>query len=241
MTTVDAWLQGVRQQLARSIWPPHCVLCGRIGQSTALDLCSGCEADLPVNVRACRVCAELLSATGESDVVCGACLRDPPRFDASYIPFRYAYPLDHLVRRLKYGGAVSIARVFGTLFAKRLPHLTSMPSCLVPVPLAYKRFCERGYNQALLLAEHIHASVDIPLRTDLLARIRETPEQAGLDRKARRKNLRRAFEATARPPDHIAIIDDVVTTGSTATEIARTLKRAGAKRVDVWAIARAGR
>lgn len=238
---VDAWRRCVREHIWPALWPPHCILCGRIGQQPDLDLCNGCEADLPSNVRACRRCGEPLTASGDAAVVCGACLRHSPRVDASVIPFRFAYPIDHLIRRLKYGGAVSIGRVLATLFTARFTPADDLPTCLIPVPLAYERFCERGYNQAVILAEHIHAGTHIPLRTDLIVRTRDTPEQAGLDRRARRKNLRRAFETIARPPDHVAIIDDVVTTGSTANEIARTLKRAGAKRVDVWAIARAGR
>ena len=238
---VDAWLRSVRGHLSLALWPPHCVLCGRVGERAAFDLCGGCEADLSINTRACSVCAEPLLSAGDSSIVCGGCLRHPPRFDASVIPYRYRYPLDHLVRRLKYGGAVSVGRVLGTLFTMRFMPDAELPSCLIPVPLAYRRFCERGYNQALILAEHIHAGLRIPLRTDVLVRTRDTPEQAGLDRRARRKNLRRAFEVMSRPPAHVAIVDDVVTTGSTVNEIARTLKRAGAKRVDVWAIARAGK
>jgi ComF family protein len=152
--------------------------------------------------------------------------------------------MDHVVRRLKYGRAIALGRVLGELFARRLElQLGSRwPQLLVPVPLGHGRFCKRGYNQAIVLAEHIHKSTGLPMRTDLLVRTRETLEQAGLDQRARRKNIRRAFEfAGELPATHVAIVDDVVTTGSTVNEIARVLKRAGAKRVDVWALARAGR
>lgn len=115
-----------------------------------------------------------------------------------------------------------------------------MPGLLLPVPLARRRFRERGYNQAIVLAEHIHATARIALRTDVLVRTRETQVQAGLDQQARRRNIHDAFEiASALPATHVAILDDVVTTGSTANEIARVLKQAGANRVEVWAIARA--
>jgi ComF family protein len=243
MQKVDAWLQRARARIATHIWPPQCVLCGGRGQGASVDLCGGCEADLPLNAVHCEICAEPLQG-GSLNVLCGACVRRRPRFDASIAPFRYAYPMDHVVRRLKYGGAVAMGRVLGELFARHLLAQSSnaLPELLIPVPLAQRRFSERGFNQAIVLAEHITRRVALPLRTDLLVRTRETLEQAGLDQRARRRNIRRAFAIT-RPLSaaHVAIVDDVVTTGSTVNEIARVLKRAGAKRVEVWAIARAGR
>jgi ComF family protein len=152
--------------------------------------------------------------------------------------------MDHMIRRLKYGGAIAMGRVLGELFARRraVASIESQPQLLIPVPLAYQRFCERGYNQAIVLAQHMVSSVAIPIRPDLLVRVRDTQEQAGLDQRARRQNIKRAFEVTGPlPASHVAIVDDVVTTGSTVNEIARVLKRAGAKRVEVWAIARAAR
>jgi ComF family protein len=175
--------------------------------------------------------------------MCGTCLRRPPRFDVCFAPYRYAYPLDHMVRGLKYGGAIAHGRVLGELFVRQLQerNRSARPDLLLPVPLGPARFRKRGYNQAIVLAEQIARRSGIRLRTDALIRTRDTLEQAGLDRRARRKNLRRAF-ALLHPlrAKHVAIVDDVVTTGSTANEMARVLKRAGVARVEVWAIARAG-
>jgi ComF family protein len=110
------------------------------------------------------------------------------------------------------------------------------------VPLSASRFRRRGYNQAIELARHLRKHLGVAMCTDLVTRIRDTPEQAGLNRKQRRRNLRGAFAVSRRIPGaHVAIVDDVVTTGSTANELAKVLKRAGATRVDVWAVARAGR
>jgi ComF family protein len=112
----------------------------------------------------------------------------------------------------------------------------------MPVPLSCERFRQRGYNQALEIARRIEGHLQIPLCTDALVRTRDTAEQAGLNRKERRKNLRNAFAVEGHAlPRHVAVIDDVVTTGSTANEIARILRKAGVRRVQVWAIARAGR
>jgi ComF family protein len=201
----------------------------------------GCEADLAVNDRCCRRCAERLF-TDHATPVCGACLRRPPRFDACIAPYRYTYPLDRMIRALKYGGAIAYGRVLGDLFARRASPLVERPDLVLPVPLGRKRFIRRGYNQAIELAHRCSEHFDIPLRTDLLVRTRDTVEQAGLDRKARRRNLRGAFALAAPlPAARIAIVDDVVTTGSTASEIACVLKRGGATRVEVWAVARADR
>lgn len=236
LNLVDGWLRSVQTV----IWQSTCVLCGGRGQE-GLDLCAECEADFALNAVACGRCAQSLSAG--ATLVCGACLRRPPRFDAAYCPFTYAYPLDHMVRALKYRGAVAQGRVLSELLAKRLPLIRGgpLPEMLIPVPLAQQRFCERGYNQAIELARYVERRLGIPMRTDIAIRTRETREQAALDGKERRKNIRGAFAALAKPPRHVAILDDVVTTGSTVDELARVLRRAGARRVEVWAVARAGK
>jgi ComF family protein len=225
-----------------TFWPATCVLCGGTGQYPDRDLCAVCEADLPVNELACRRCA--LPLAGGADLVCGACLRRPPRFDLAFCPWQYAYPVDHLVRGLKYRGAVAYGRVLGELMARRIQLSRSdrMPEALLPVPLAPKRFRFRGYNQAIELARWIGRRLDIPLQADVAVRTRETQEQAGLDAKGRRRNIRGAF-ALGAPLQfrHVAIVDDVITTGSTTNELARVLKRAGATHVEVWAAARAGK
>jgi ComF family protein len=164
-----------------------------------------------------------------------------PYFDRSIVPFAYAYPLDHLIRGLKYSGRLSYGRVCGTLFAQiRGASGLPLPELLIPVPLGERRYRMRGYNQAHEIARAISRVLAMPVRMDLVQRVRETSEQAGLKRKERRRNARGAFavskELRAR---RVAIVDDVVTTGSTVNEIARVLRRAGAEHVEVWAIARA--
>jgi ComF family protein len=232
---VDAYLR----HLPVLLWPPRCVLCSGPGQPPALDLCERCESELPVNDRCCPRCAESLAA--ESDApLCGACLRQPPHFDVCIAPFRYAYPLDFMIRAFKYGGEIAYGRVLGDAFARKVG--SGPPELLLPVPLGRKRFAQRGYNQATELAMRWSQHFGISLRTDVLVRTRDTAEQAGLDRKARRRNLRKAFALTAPVrARHVALVDDVVTTGSTANEIARLLRRAGVARVEIWAIARAAR
>jgi ComF family protein len=240
---ISKWVDRSRRWLEELLWPATCILCGRAGQPE-LDLCAACEADLPSNDSACAICAEPLPRGIGVRSTCGACLRQPPPFQSTFVPFRYAYPLDHIVRGLKFRKQLVCGRVLGELFARRLLARSedSLPQMMIPVPLAPRRYRERGYNQASELGLTIERRTRIPVRADLVVRQRETAEQAGLDRKARRKNVKRAFAAIAPlRAQHVAILDDVVTTGSTVSELAKVLRRAGAERVEVWAMARAGK
>lgn len=207
-----------------------------------MDLCPACEADLVPNGYACSTCAEPLPAAGEPSI-CGACLRHPPAFESSFVPFRYVYPIDHLVRGLKFRGELACGRVLGELFAARvLARGAVLPELIIPVPLAQRRYRERGFNQANELALPIRRATRIPVHNDLVVRYRETAEQAALDLEGRRKNVRHAFAFVGSlPARHVAILDDVVTTGSTVREVARVLGGAGAERIEVWAVCRAGR
>jgi ComF family protein len=202
-------------------------------------MCRDCAADLSRNEPACSVCAEPLPAAYEPRV-CGACLRNPPPFESSFVPYRYAYPLDHLVQGLKFRHELPCGRVLGQLFAAcLLARGAPLPHAIVPVPLALRRYRQRGYNQAIELALSIRRVTGVAVQSDIATRQRETAEQAGLDRKARRRNVTGAFAVVAPlQAQHIAILDDVVTTGSTVRELADGLRRAGAQRIEVWAIAR---
>ena len=238
------WTQLTRAFLDGTLatfWPPTCILCGCDGQIPTRDLCVDCEADLIGNEPSCSICAEPLMAATTAH--CGACIKRKPRFDRVICAFRYTYPLDHLIRGLKYRNAASYARVLGDLLAMRIRHRHEhLPELIIPVPLATGRFRERGFNQALELGRQLERHLRVPMRTDVIVRTRETPEQAGLDQKTRRKNIRGAFEAVNTLAErHVAVVDDVVTTGSTANEVAKVLKRAGARRVEVWAVARAAK
>lgn len=228
----------------QALFPPTCVLCGGAGQLPDFDLCVDCQSELPVNRPACERCAEPLQGNPGSAMLCGGCLRRKPHFQLSHCAYRYAYPIDHLVRALKYQGAVEHGRVLGGLLARSLAATRTAgpwPSCIVPMPLAAQRFRERGYNQAIELGLALGRQLGIPLRTDLVMRNRQTLEQVTLPRKARRKNVRGAFSVTAKfPVTHVAVLDDVVTTGSTVNEVARTLRRAGARNIEIWAVAHAG-
>jgi ComF family protein len=240
--TRGSWRRRITPFL-EALWPSGCVLCGGVVETSRIDLCAACRGELPMNEPACVRCADALTGSVGLQLTCGQCLRHPPRFDAARCVLRYAYPVDHLVRGLKYGGAAANGRVLGELLALHVSKGRDepLPSLMIPVPLAQGRYCRRGYNQAIELGRSLEKRLQVPLRCDLVVRTRETLEQAGLKKRARRKNVRGAFALTGKlPAPHVAIIDDVVTTGSTVNELARVLKRAGARRVEVWAAARAG-
>lgn len=231
----------VRQsRIAAWLWPSSCVLCGQRGQN-GLDLCAMCECDLPYNHRACTRCAMPLENVDSNAGVCGRCLWRAPRFHACIAPFRYEYPLDRLIHALKYRGQTACGRVLGRLLANQLPARprADLPQLVIPTPLALRRYRTRGFNQSREIALPLASALDIDIGGDLVIRQRDTGEQAGLKQAERRRNVRDAF-ALVKPlsADHVAIVDDVITTGSTANEMAKVLLRAGARRVEVWAVAR---
>ena len=231
---VHNWLRTVQGWLL----PPSCVRCGSAGRPPTIDLCAACEGELAANRAACVACAVPLPADRHR---CRFCERRSRHFDSAFAPYLYEYPLDRLIHRFKYGGQLAVGRVLGELTSRALEtHAVPRPHALVPVPLARAKQRERGFNQALELARPIARALAVPVRMDLCTRVRTTQDQAGLAARDRRRNVRGAFLASnARMPRHVALIDDVLTTGSTCEELARVLKAAGVERVDVWVVARA--
>lgn len=172
--------------------------------------------------------------------MCGECLRRAPPWQAAWAPFRYGWPLDRLESRYKFGADLAAGRVLSALW-QREPRPIDLPQWLLTVPLHRHRLRQRGYNQALELARPLARELGVPLHHDILQRVRPTEPQTELDALSRRRNVRGAFalRGDAVLPAHVAILDDVMTTGATFAECTRVLKRNGAQRVDVWALARA--
>lgn len=229
------WLNFVQT----AIYPRRCILCGSPGHGE-LDLCTTCTGMLPWNRTACSRCGSPLEVAG---AVCGPCQRKPPSFIRSHIPFRYEAPLDTLLPQLKFRQKLYLAPLLAHLMMESTGQRDEpLPEVLLPVPLHAGRLRERGYNQALEIARPLARQLQIPLEQDLCIRERETQAQTSLTGSERRRNLRGAFTVnTGNVPRHVAIVDDVVTTGATVEELARTLRRAGVEMVEVWACARAGR
>lgn len=215
---------------------PRCLFC--LGDTdTGLEICRHCMTHLPFNFNACRHCGAALTVPGD---ICGACLLAPPPMTRTLAPFVYANPISRLITRLKYGGNLQGAGILGELLAAWARERIETPQLLIPMPLHPRRLRRRGFNQALELARPLSRSLGIPLDNDLCVRHRDTAQQTGLHKKQRRANVRGAFSLRGTPAArHLALIDDVMTTGSTARELTRVLLRAGAQRVDVWVVARA--
>lgn len=212
----------------------RCRFCASLG-TDGLELCGYCAAELPWLDDHCRQCALPLINAGE-ERLCGDCLRRPPPFQRVCAPFRYSHPIDGLIKALKYGNDLAAARLLGDLLADHLSRRrVPVPDAVIPVPLHPGRLRQRGFNQALELARRL----DVPLAPQMVRRTRATAAQSRLGVHERRHNTRGAFHVTAsRLPAHIAVIDDVLTTGATAAELTKVLRQAGAEQVEIWVTAR---
>jgi ComF family protein len=229
---VDRWLAW----LGRAILVPRCLLCREPGLR-GRDLCTSCAGSLPSNRSACLRCAQPLP---EPSVCCGQCLQHPPPLTEVHAAFVYGFPLDRLLPRFKFHGDLPAGRLLSQLMAEALAPMPR-PEALVPVPLHRARLRTRGYDQALELARPLARSLRVPLLDEVLARVSNTRPQSELDAVARQRNLRHAFSVTPglALPAHVALVDDVMTTGATLHAAARVLQRAGVARVDAWVCARA--
>lgn len=222
---------GTREWLGR-LWPMDCLLC--LEPTSGHLVCDNCERLLARRGAACPRCAIPMPAGGW----CADCLRKSPEFDDVATAFDYRFPVDRLVRRFKFSADFASGAYLGDALV-RVVATAPAPHLVVASPASPARLRERGFNPALLLARRVGRRLDIPVDACALAKVRHTPPQAGLDRGARQRNLQGAF-AIRRGLDglHVAVVDDVMTTGATLSEAARTLKRAGASRVSGWVVAR---
>jgi len=224
-STIRRWLRAGGALLV----PPNCVLCDAPGLPGPLDLCAACLEGLP------RI------EPGDAF--------ESSAFERICCPWRFEFPVDELARALKFHGERSYARLLGTLLAReraRVAHgiePAPLPHRVVPVPLHPRRLRERGYNQAAEIARFAARSLGLPLDASLLRRTRATKGQTGLGARERALNVAAAFAPTRTLPHapRVALVDDVVTTGSTVCAAAAALRAAGAGAVELWVVARARR
>lgn len=201
--------------------------------STQAAWCEPCGAALPYLPAAhCPACA-LPTLDG---ALCGRCLKKHPHFDRTVAAFAYAFPLDQLVQALKFNEQLHLAESLADKLAERI---TARPDCIVAMPLHAARLRQRGHNQSLELARRVACRLDIPLAAHACRRVRDTPPQSTLKWKERGKNMRRAFHcAEDFSGKHVAVVDDVMTSGASLNELALALRRAGAREVSAWVVAR---
>ncbi|KTD73950.1 competence protein ComF [Legionella tucsonensis] len=185
---------------------------------------------------ACRYCAYPLPDTHL--LVCGRCIKKTPYFDRAFINYVYEEPLRKLLHQFKYHDGLYLGSFLSQLICHSLPKNETMPQCLIPVPMHPQRIKSRGFNQAAVLVRLLAKKLQLPYDLTSCQKILNTEPQASLDGEQRKKNLHHAFKAKKIPWHHVAIVDDLLTTGSTANELAFTLKNSGVKQVDVWCCAR---
>jgi ComF family protein len=229
---VDGWWRRIAMRLSQ----PRCLVCREPG-ADGRELCAACAATLPWLRGACLRCASPLP---HADSVCGHCLRHPPPLTEARAAFLYGAPVDRLLPRLKFHRDLAAGRLLAGCMAEAFAGLPR-PDALIAIPLHPGRLRRRGYDQALELARPLAHALGVPLLHGALLRKRDTAAQSRLDAPARKRNLRGAFVVPAgvQLPAHVALVDDVMTTGATLHAAATALRRAGAGRVDAWVCARA--
>ncbi|MCP3671801.1 MAG: ComF family protein [Gammaproteobacteria bacterium] len=221
------------------LFPPQCLLCSSTN-ATTMDICDPCLDELPHNRHYCRICALPLPRHHAETAMCGSCLQQAPSFDHCHAAFAYDYPISNLISEFKFSGKLQSGRLLANLLinsieACQLP----LPDLIIPIPLHRSRLRERGFNQAVELARPVGRHFNIPVETHSCKRSHATATQSNLEKDARKRNVRNAFRLAGQiAHDHVVLLDDVVTTGSTVGEVARILKLNGVRRVDVWALAR---
>ncbi len=220
-----------------TIFKQKCLLCAS-PQANKIGLCGLCLNDLPWHPKtSCPQCG-LASGSG----ICGSCISSPPDFDATSAVFLYGFPIDAMMQRYKYGNMLSLYETFGQLL-KDKAQLGSLNNShvdlIIPMPMHPTRLKERGFNQALEIAKVLTKNDADKLDFRSVIRQKLTPPQASLPLKARVKNIKGAFKVNDDlTGKRIAIIDDVMTTGASLNELAKTLKKAGATRIECWVVAR---
>jgi ComF family protein len=231
LSTVRRSLAPLSDALSR-LFAARCALCAG---AAAGPWCDACRDELPgVHLPRCPHCAERTPAAQ----VCGRCLRHPPAFSRALAVATYAFPLDAVIQRLKYGKDLSLARPLAQLLVERA-RSEARPDLVVGMPLSARRMRERGFNQANEIARWVAAALEVRFEPDAVARVRDAAPQASLPLDQRAGNVRNAFAARGSLAGRsVAVVDDVLTTGASLNELARTLRRAGAAEVVAWVLAR---
>jgi ComF family protein len=224
------------------LMPPACIAC-KAPVATPLGFCADCWALLPMNEGArCTRCAIPLPIAYAAESHCLGCQKDPPRFDRTAAPFLYDGPARQAVLAFK-NGREAYAGQMAAAMLRAAPGWVGPDSLVCAVPLHRWRLATRGYNQAVLLARQVAARAGATLDPGLVLRVKATPSTKGLGRSARKRRVEGAFKLRPGAADRIAgkeiiLVDDVMTSGATASAVAGLLRRGGAARVSVLVYAR---
>ncbi|NVJ65049.1 MAG: ComF family protein [Gammaproteobacteria bacterium] len=228
----------LRQSANRILAGHSCVLCGL--PSTDSGICPICKHAVQQNDHACYQCGDGITSS-ISQQKCGACLKKPKNYRRLIAACHYDFPINRVISRFKFNRQLHLGSSLIELLIDAIKSgykNQSLPEAIIPIPLHHKRLAERGFNQSALIAKQINRSLDIPITQQAITRIKNTPHQIGLKAVERRKNLTNAFAIQSELPKHIALVDDVVTTGTTITEATKVCLKHGAEQVDIWCLAK---
>jgi ComF family protein len=225
------------KQFLKIFFSPRCFLCKFILPHPT-GLCEDCFKQLRLNEKVCCQCALPL----EQGVKCGTCLASPPPFDMTLAPFLYQPPLSHWITQLKFQHKLLNAKVLGQLLCVQIEKhyaVKTKPDCIIPIPLHRQRLSQRGFNQAVEIARPIAKKLKLPLIYDHYRRAKNTHAQSQLSAYARHHNMQNAFKLYRNlAAKHVAIVDDVMTTGQTVRTFSQLLRKTGIQRIDIWCCAR---
>jgi len=228
------------RKLIQDIIPTYCVCCLSI--TRGLPICQACIHELPWNESACYQCG-LPIETRKKPTLCGACITRTPPFNHTLALFAYQAPIIKFITQLKFNRELLYAKLLGNLLASQINtnrRYNSLPECIIPVPLHRKRLRQRGFNQALEIAKPIAKKLLLPIDYKTCLRDKNTQPQSELPAKKRHQNVKNAFTLKKNfSASHVAIVDDVMTTGSTVKALSNTLKTHGVKHIEIWCCARA--
>lgn len=235
------YLSSKLKSLARVLTESDCLLCHG-ATSEASRICRGCTLDLPWNLNACRRCAEPLGSHTGNTHTCGACMALEPAFDRCLTAFTFAFPIRHAIHQFKYSQQRYWAKPLSCCLYTVIEQDTKPdqhPDVLMPVPMDSEKKRQRGIHHSEVLARQLAQLLSLPVDNKTLQKIRSTSSQSRLSKGERQRNLRGSFRVRTKPPyRHVAIVDDVITTGATAETLAILLKQHGVEDVSIWCIAR---
>lgn len=243
---IEIRLNGFMNSILDFFFPPRCLLCG-VSKSlvSGCFLCKACEGDLKLNQNACVHCGIPLDSASlhSASIICGQCQKSPPNYDCCWSAYIYAQPLEWMIQQLKFNAKLAYVPLLSELMIHHIPkylYEKQRPDVIIPMPLHANRIKQRGFNQSLQLVKPLAKLSGLKLDSTSCQRQRDTEHQTGKNARQRHQNIKGAFTfSNDNNYKHVVIFDDVVTTGSSISELSKTLKQNGVNRVDVWCLARA--
>lgn len=216
-----------------------CVFCGL---KSIQSICDCCQDAIKPKTNNCYQCGKGIT-TNIPKQKCGDCLKQPKAYNRLISACHYDFPVNRAISQFKFNRQLHLGKALSDLLADTIlmayaSNDEPLPELILPIPLHQKRLAERSFNQSQLTAKQVAQKLQIPIANNLLRRIKNTPHQIGLKAIERRKNLKNAFDLKQELPKHIALIDDVVTTGTTITEASKLCLKHGVEKIDIWCLAK---